>query len=109
MNFIKHILKKHFVSILSLGFLIVFATTLHSIAFNPGETLNPGCLPGAVGCSVTIPSSQWDNVTGGINFAGGYVGVGTTTPSGILDIRGGTSTSGNGTPSNYLCSKRIIR
>ncbi|MCZ7593713.1 MAG: hypothetical protein M5U16_01455 [Hyphomicrobium sp.] len=37
-------------------------------------------------------SSQWDDVTGGLNYAGGNVGVGTTTPGNDLTIRQGSDT-----------------
>jgi hypothetical protein len=58
MNYLKHIFKKHLISVLSLGFLIVFAVTLHIFAapppwpYAPGATLNPGCEPTDPTCIV---------------------------------------------------------
>jgi hypothetical protein len=54
-----------------------------------GETGFSGFLTGAGG-----GSSQWTDVTGGINYAGGKVGIGVTTPADMLDISGSAA---NGT------------
>lgn len=54
---------------------------------------------GAIICTTAVPtSSQWSAVTGGINFAGGNVGIGTTAPQAGLVI---ATPSGAGTQNGY--------
>jgi hypothetical protein len=52
---------------------------------------------GTLSWAPAAASSQWTTQAPGINYMGGNVGIGTTSPAGILDVEGGTagaSTSG---------------
>lgn len=97
--------RAHKTFFLAVGFLAIFSFTVSyatppSSAYTPGQTLDPSCMPGTANCTVTVGgggSSPWDAVTGGINYAGGKVGIGIATPSAALDIEGGGTVLAVGT------------
>ena len=104
MKLIQYVFKKYLVSILSIGFLIVFAATMRVFAngwpYAPGATLNPGCGPTDEDCIVEIPSNYWskagDTGTYVIPTAFGAAGTVLTdvAGNGILSWEAG----GGGTP-----------
>ena len=70
-NFAKHLAKNHLSAVLSLGFLIIFATTLNIMAsapvggYNPGDTLNPDCTPGSTDCIIKPTAGFETEITAG--------------------------------------------
>ncbi|MEO5646400.1 MAG: tail fiber domain-containing protein [Candidatus Paceibacterota bacterium] len=88
-----YFIRTHKTFFLSIVFLVVFAITVSyatppGTKYNPGETLDPSCVPGDTNCSVQLPVSPWTVTGNDIYYNTGNVGIGTTTPQSALDVVG---------------------
>lgn len=90
---ISYTFKPSFVKIISiLFFIILFSAYAYTFAIPPvtkyeaGETLDPDCLPGDTNCTVNISSDLW--LSNGLNIYnnGSNVGIGTNSPTSLLNI-----------------------
>ncbi len=79
----------HKTLVLSMVFLVLFSFTVSRAAplYNPGQTLDPACAPGATDCTVSGVSA-WNENAGDVSLTGGSVGIGTATPTETLDVVG---------------------
>lgn len=124
-------LRAHKTLLISVGFLVVFSfavtnATPPSSPYVSGATLDPQCAPGDTNC--TVSATPWVVNGNDLYYNTGNVGIGTTTPTSALDVRGQvtaanisvTGTGGTvGTPSgaqativygsgSYTASQNII-
>ncbi|MDD3663401.1 MAG: tail fiber domain-containing protein, partial [Candidatus Pacebacteria bacterium] len=89
---LTHLLKQNWLKVFSVTFLLLFFGSYANIfaiasPYTPGETLDPTCLPGEVNCTVELGGgSVWQESGSDIYFDTGKVGIGTDTPTSVLDI-----------------------
>ncbi|HNW71471.1 MAG TPA: tail fiber domain-containing protein [Candidatus Paceibacterota bacterium] len=87
LNFLK--IKWHKITSIVL-LILLFGAYVNIFAidqtYDPGETLDPECVPGEVNCTVEIPVSQWTTNGSNIYYDLGNVGIGTTLPNQQLEI-----------------------
>jgi hypothetical protein len=77
-------------------------TTTATSTFGGGIDLASGCFAIAGTCLTSGGSSQWTDITGGINYSGGNVGIATSTPSGKFAVNGNTYIAGTLTATSSI-------
>lgn len=91
MKFTRVMNNKYLFATLAIGVCVAYSMIVTAAPltnpYNPGETLNPTCAPGALNCSVVVP---WltDSVNGYVYNTTHKIGIGTATPTAALDIEG---------------------
>ena len=90
----KFFLPLYFLSLISIPTFVLAAPI-----YNPGETLNPSCLPSDPDCAI---SNTWDRSGLNAYFNLGNIGIGTTTFSNRFQISGSSFFGGNITATGTL-------